>query len=196
MWIKVYSKVFTCFPIGTIFNVAILFFCPVNVILRTLLDKWTRFSILSLPSSPSCRCCIKSGCARPRRCLQTCPNLVLSFILPALTIAGDERPVEPAVRVQLAPLGWSFAGRSLHEELVFVEVALFSAIQWLALLLERAPGLFYVRLPFTRNKRGAVFGFSGRESPELVIPTLRSRCAVVRIHRCHVAVWDARRVHT
>lgn len=52
-----------------------------------------------------------------------------TLVLSALTIARDERPVESAVRVQLAPLGWSFAGRSLHEELVLVEGALLSAIQ-------------------------------------------------------------------
>lgn len=46
-----------------------------------------------------------------------------------LTITGDESPVESAVRVQLVAFGWSFAGRSLHEELVFVEGALLSAIQ-------------------------------------------------------------------
>lgn len=116
-----------------------------------------------------------------------------------LTITGDESPVESAVRVQLVAFGWSFAGRSLHEELVFVEGALLSAIQWLALRLERTPGLLSVRLPFTGNERGAVFGFSVRESPErvrLVIPTLRSRRAIIWIHRCHIAVWDARCVHT
>lgn len=117
----------------------------------------------------------------------------------ALTIAGNERPVVSAVRVQLAAFGRSFAGRSLHEELVFAEGALLCAIQWLALRLERTPGLLSVSLPFTRNERGAVFGFSGRESPErvrLVIPTLRSRSAIIWIHRCHIAVWDARCVHT
>lgn len=118
----------------------------------------------------------------------------------ALTIAGDERPVVSAVRVQLAAFGGSFAGRSLHEELVFVEGALLSAIQWLALRLERTTGLLSVSLPFARNERGAVFCVSGRESPErirLVIPTLRIRRVIIWIHRCHIAVWDARiRVHT
>lgn len=116
-----------------------------------------------------------------------------------LTITRNERPVESAVRVQLAAFGRSFAGRSLHEELVFVEGALLSAIQWLALRLERTPGLLSVRLPLTRNESGAVFGFSGRESPErvrLVIPTLPSSRAIIWIHRCHIAVWDARCVHT
>lgn len=50
-------------------------------------------------------------------------------LLCALTIAGNERPVESAVRVKLAAFGRSFAGRPLHVELVFVEGALLSAIQ-------------------------------------------------------------------
>lgn len=100
----------------------------------------------------------------------------------ALTIAGDERAVVSAVRVQLAALGGSFAGRSLHEELVLAEVALLGAIQRLALRLEGAAGLLSVRLPFARDERGAVFVLGGRESPErvrLVIPTLRSGRAII-----------------
>lgn len=134
--------------------------------------------------------------------IYTCVCTVTPFapVPCALTIAGNECPVVSAVRVQLAAFGRSFAGRSLHEELVFAEGALLSAIQRLALRLERTPGLLSVSLPFTRNERGAVFGFSGRESPErvrLVIPTLRSRRAIIWIHRCHIAVWDARIcVHT
>lgn len=109
---------------------------------------------------------------------------VLDFVplLFALTIARNQCPVESAVRVQLAAFGRSFAARSLHEELVLVEGTLLGAIQGLALLLERTPGLLHVRLPFTRNKRGAVFSLCGRESPErirLVIPTLRSRRAII-----------------
>lgn len=137
-------------------------------------------------------CCYQISPFLPHFCYARC-------VLFALTIARNERPVEFAVRVQFTAFGRSFAGRSLHEELVFVEGTFFSAIQWLAVLLERTPGPLCVRLPFTRNECGAVFSFSGRESPErirLVIPTLRSGRAIIWIHRCHIAVWDARCVHT
>lgn len=88
----------------------------------------------------------------------------------------------PAVRVQFAALRGGFAAGSLHVELVLVEVALLRAIQWRALLLEGAPGLLPVRLPFARYERGAVFGVGGRERPErvrLVLPTLRSGRAII-----------------
>lgn len=100
----------------------------------------------------------------------------------ALTIAGHQRPVVSAVLVQLAAFGWSFAGRSLHEELVLVVAAVLGAIQRLALRLEGTPGLLSVRLSFTGDERGAVFGFRGGESPErvgLVVPTLRGGRAII-----------------
>jgi len=128
------------------------------------------------------------ACKRPR---VSCISVELKYMLAptvamllscALTIAGEQRPVVPAVLVQLVALGRSLAGRPLHEELVFVEAAVLRAIQRLALRLERTPGLLSVSLSFTRSERGAVFGFSGLESPErvrLMIPTLRSRRAII-----------------
>lgn len=65
----------------------------------------------------------------PIRCLTQSAYTYFVRLLFALTIARNERPVESAVRVQLAPFGRSFAARSLHEELVFVEGALLGAIQ-------------------------------------------------------------------
>lgn len=107
----------------------------------------------------------------------------LARVTPALTEAGDERPVESAVRVQLAALGRSLAARPLHEELVLGEAALLGAIQRRTLLLEgTAAGLLRVRLPLGRDERGAVFGLGARESPErvgLVIPTLRGGRAII-----------------
>lgn len=107
----------------------------------------------------------------------------LARLTPALTEAGDERPVESAVRVQLAALGRSLAARPLHEELVLGEGAFLGAIQRRALLLEgTAAGLLRVRLPLGRDERGAVFGLGARESPErvgLVIPTLCGGRAII-----------------
>lgn len=108
----------------------------------------------------------------------------------SLTVAGQKRPVVRAVRVQLAAFRRSFAGRPLHEELVgLVKGALLGSIQRLALGLERTPGPLPESLPFARNERGTVFGFSGLESPERVrLSALRAGRAVIRIHGCHVAV--------
>lgn len=100
----------------------------------------------------------------------------------ALTVAGHEGSVVAAVRVQLASFGWSFAGRSLHEELVFAERVLLGAIQRLALRLEWAPRLLPVQLPFTRHEGRAVLALRRRESPErvgLVISTLRCGRAII-----------------
>lgn len=95
----------------------------------------------------------------------------------------------------------------MHEEVVFVKGAFSSgAIQWLAFLLERAPGLLSsVRLSFTAaaavaavaaaEESRAVFGVAAAywECPErvvglLLIPSLRRGRAIIRIHGCHVAV--------
>ena len=119
----------------------------------------------------------------------------LSFF--ELTITRDERSVVSALLVQFALLGGCFARRPLHEEVVFAESALPSCggIQWLALLLEGAPGLFSVSLTFVGQEGGgAVFGVSSWECPKVVrvvIPTLRCRGAIIWIHGCHVAVWNA-----
>lgn len=116
---------------------------------------------------------------------------------PPLTIARDERSVVSALLVQFAVLWGGFAGGRLHKEVVFAESALPSCggIQWLALLLEGAPGLLSVSLTFAGQEGGgAVFGVSGWECPKvarLVLPTLRCRRAIIWIHGCHIAVWNA-----
>ena len=80
------------------------------------------------------------------------------------------------VRVQFASFRGSFAGRSLHEVLVFAKGAFpNTAVQGLAFRLERATRLFPVRLTFVGQERGAVFGVTGLECPKrigLVIPTV------------------------
>lgn len=121
-----------------------------------------------------------------------------------LTVTGDESSVGCAVREQFAAFWWGLARGSLHEEVVFVKGALSSgAIQWLAFLLERAPGLLSVRLTFAAaaaaavaaaaEERRAVFGVAAAwERPErvagLLIPSLSRGRAIIRIHGCHVAV--------
>lgn len=120
-----------------------------------------------------------------------------------LTVTGDESSVGCAVLVQFAAFWWSLARGPLHEEVVFVKGAFSSgAIQWLAFLLERAPGLLSVCLTFTAvaaaavaaaEKSRAVFGVAAAwECPErvvgLLIPSLRRGRAIIRIHGCHVAV--------
>lgn len=102
--------------------------------------------------------------------------------------------------MQFAAFWGSLARGSLHEEVVFVERA-FSrgAIQGLAFLLERAPGLLSVRLSFAASAAAAeesraVLGVSAawEACPERVagrlIPSLRRGRAIIRIHGCHVAV--------
>ena len=84
--------------------------------------------------------------------------------------------------LQLAVLGGSFARRPLHKVVVLVEGALLAAVQRLALLLVRTPGLFPVRLSLTGQESGAVFGLARLERPErvgLVIPALRSGRAII-----------------
>lgn len=126
-----------------------------------------------------------------------CISIILKLYFFPLTIARYERSVVSALLVQFALLGGCFARGPLHEEVVFAESALPSCggIQWLALLLEGAPGLFSVSLTFVGQEgSGAVFGVSAWECPKvvrLVIPTLRCRGVIIWIHGCHIAVWNA-----
>lgn len=113
---------------------------------------------------------------------------------PSLTIAVEELSVVSALLVQFALLRGGFARRPLHEEVEFAESALLSrgGIQWLALLLEGAAGLVSVSLTFVGQEgTGDVLGVSW-ERPKvvrLVLPALRR--SIIRIHGCHVAVWNA-----
>ncbi len=113
-----------------------------------------------------------------------------------LTITRDEPSVVCAFLLECAAVWGGFAGGPLHEEVVFVKGAFpSSGIQWLAFLLERAPGFFPERLTFVGQESGAVFGVTRLECPErvrLVISTLRCRWAIIWIHGCHFAVWNAR----
>lgn len=119
-------------------------------------------------------------------------------VLFPLTIAREDS-VGSSFLLQFVLFWGCFARRPVHEEMVFAERALPSCggIQWLALLLEGAPGLFSVSLTFVGQEgSGAVFGVSSWKRPKvirLVIPTLRSssRWAIIWIHGCHVAVWNA-----
>ena len=84
--------------------------------------------------------------------------------------------------LKLVALGRSFARRPLHKVVVLVEGVLLGAIQRLALLLVRTPGLLPVRLSLTGQESGAVFGLARLERPErvgLVIPALRGGRTII-----------------
>lgn len=113
-----------------------------------------------------------------------------------LTIAREE----PAV-LQFAVFRGSFACGSLHKKMILAVRALgWAIIQWRTLLVEWTPRLVPVRLTFSRQKSGTVFGVARLERPVrigLLDSSLPWWWGIIWIHGGHIAVWDARIcVHT
>ena len=146
-------------------------------------------------------------CVRMHACMRVC-------FLSALTIALDERAAVSLVQLGLL-LGGGFAIRPLHEEVVVFAEGAFpdaGAVQWvldavLLLLLQEdwtaTLLLVPVRVTFAGPRSRGAEGFAvprvvGRR-PERMVPAWRrggGGGAVIRVHGCHVAVWNTRlRVH-